>query len=235
MKTISALILAAGLLVAAALAGVGRPEPAVSAAAPDAQKGITVTGTGVVTSVPDRADFSFGVLSQGRTASAALAANAAEMRRVIAAVRGAGVAADDVQTQQVWLSPRYTDEGESIIGYTATNTVSARIRDLGRAGAVIDAAVEAGANQVSGPSLTRSDSNELYRTALRAAYANARAKAQALAGAAGITLGRAIDMVESGGPIPLPVAESAARLADTPIEPGTQDIQATVTVTFAAG
>jgi len=233
MKTISALILAAGLLAAAALAGVGRPEPAVSAA-PDAEQGITVIGTGVVTSVPDRADFSFGVTSEGRTAAAALAANAAEMRRVIAAIRAAGVAADDVQTQQISLSPRYTDEGESIVGYTASNTVSARIRDLGRAGAVIDAAVEAGANQVFGPSLTRSDSNELYRTALRAAYANARAKAQALAAAAGITLGRAVDMVESGGPMPMPAAESA-RLTDTPIEPGTQEIQATVTVTFATG
>jgi uncharacterized protein YggE len=233
MKTISALILAAGLLAAAALAGVGLPEPAVSAA-PDAEQGITVIGTGVVTSVPDRADFSFGVTSEGRTAAAALAANAAEMRRVIAAIRAAGVAADDVQTQQISLSPRYTDEGESIVGYTASNTVSARIRDLGRAGAVIDAAVEAGANQVFGPSLTRSDSNELYRTALRAAYANARAKAQALAAAAGITLGRAVDMVESGGPMPTPAAESA-RLTDTPIEPGTQEIQATVTVTFATG
>lgn len=231
MKTISAVILAAGVLAAAALAGVGLPEPARSAA-PDAENGITVTGTGTVTTVPNRAEFSFGVTSEGRTASAALAANAAEMRRVIVALRGAGVASEDIQTQHVSLSPRYTNDGEAIVGYTASNTVSARIRDLARVGAVVDAAVEAGANQVFGPSLTRSDGNDLYRDALRSAYANARAKAQALAAAAGISLGRAVAVVEAGGPVPVPLAEDA-RVADTPIEPGTQEIQATVTVTFA--
>jgi uncharacterized protein YggE len=232
MKTISALILAAGVLAAAALAGVGLPEPAQSAPV-DSENGITVTGTGTVTTVPNRAEFSFGVTSEGRTAAAALAANAAEMRRVIAALRGAGLASEDIQTQHVSLSPRYTNDGEAIVGYTASNTVSARIRDLARTGAVVDAAVEAGANQVFGPSLTHSDRNDLYRDALRSAYANARAKAQALAAAAGISLGRAVVVVEAGGPVPLPLAADAARVADTPIEPGTQEIQATVTVTFA--
>jgi uncharacterized protein len=231
MKIISALILAVGVLAAAALAGVGLPERAQSAAA-DAEKGITVTGTGTVTTVPDRAEFSFGVTSQAGTATAALAANTAEIRRVVAALRNAGIAATDIQTQQVSVSPRYTDDGQEISGYTATNTVVARIRDLGRAGTVLDAAVEAGANQVYGPSLTSSDRDDLYRDALRAAYAEARAKAQELAGAAGISLGRAVDIVEAGGPVPLPMAE-AALAADTRIEPGTQEIQATVTVTFA--
>jgi uncharacterized protein YggE len=91
MKLARVLTLAAlaGLLVA--FAGVARPEGATSAASP--ARTITVTGTGTVTTVPDRAEFSFGVTSQARTASAALAANAAEMRKVIAALKDAGVAA----------------------------------------------------------------------------------------------------------------------------------------------
>lgn len=226
--------LAALLLAAVALGGAARPERAESAAG-DTTKGITVTGTGTITAVPDRADFSFGVTTQGRTASAALNANGTEMRRVIAALRSAGVAQEDIQTQQVSVFPRTSSDGEEIVGYTASNTVSARIRDLDRSGAVIDAAVGAGANQVMGPALTRSDRNDLYRDALRAAFANARAKAQALAAAAGVTLGRATNLVESGGPVPLPIAESAraGAPADTPVEPGTQELQATVTVTFA--
>ena len=86
-----------------------------------------------MTSVPDRAELSFGVESQGQTAKAALAANAAEMRKVIAAVKAAGVAAADVKTQSVSLSPRY-DENNEAQGFVATNSVSATIKELGQGG-----------------------------------------------------------------------------------------------------
>lgn len=231
MRLVTILVAVAGLFAAAAITGVARPEPALSAQSQQVENGITVTGAGSVRAVPDRADISFGVQTNGRTASQALNANAAEMRKVIAALRGAGVASGDIQTQQVSLSPRTSDDGE-IVGYTATNTVSARIRDLDRAGAVIDAAVEAGANQVYGPALTRSDATELYRVALRAAYADARGKAQTLAGAAGVSLGGAFVIVEVGGG-PVPVADERAAAPSTPIEPGTQEVTATVTITFA--
>lgn len=228
---IARLVVAGALLFGAvALAGIGRPEAAQSQTE-ELRNSITVTGTGVVTTVPDRAVFWFGVQSEGRTAAQALNTNAAEMRRVIAALRDAGVAAADVQTQNVSLSPRMSNDGTEVVGYTASNSVSARIRDIDRAGPVIDAAVGAGANQVSGPALVSSDQTELYRSALRAAYANARAKAQALAGAADVTLGRLLIATEAGGPAPLPTDRTAEQ---TPIERGTQEIQATVTVTFAA-
>jgi uncharacterized protein YggE len=225
--------IAAALLAAAAFAGVGLPDPARSAQA-ETENGITVTGSGTVRTVPDRAEFSFGVQSQGRTAREALAANAAEMRRVIEALRAAGVAAADIQTTQVSVSATTSNDGQAITGYMAVNTVSARLRDLGAAGRVIDAAVAAGANQVFGPSLTSSDRSDLYRQALRAAYADARAKAQELAAAAGQTVGRAVDIQEStgGGPIPL-MDRAAGAEAQTPVEPGTQSIEAIVTVTFA--
>jgi uncharacterized protein YggE len=233
MKVFRILALAALGLAIVALAGAARPESASGLAAQLRAEGITVNGTAAVRAVPDRADFSFGVQSTGRTASAALDANSAEMRKVIAALREAGVAAADIQTQQVGLSPRLSDNGETILGYIAQNTVTARLRDLDRAGAVIDAAVAAGANQVFGPSLSRSNEAELYRNALRSSVADARTKAQAIAAAASVTLGAVIGVTETGG-APVPIEGKGAPTADAaPIEPGTQDIQASVTVTFA--
>jgi uncharacterized protein YggE len=231
MKT-RILLIAAPLVLALALAAATLPGSASSAAA-DAG-GITVQGTASVTSVPDRAELSFGVESQGQTAKAALAANAAEMRKVIAAVKAAGVAAADVKTQSVSLSPRYNDKSEAQ-GFVATNSVSATIKELARAGAVIDAAVDAGANQVYGPSLSRGDQAELYRQALKTAVANARASAQAIAGAANVSLGRVTAVVEGGDSVPQPylAANKAMDAGSTPIEPGTQQTTASVTVTFS--
>lgn len=222
----------AGLLVLAALlAAVSVPGPASSAAAEAG--GLTVQGTASVAAVPDRAELSFGVESQGQTAKAALAANAAEMRRVIAAVKATG--GTEVKTQSVSLSPRY-DERNEVQAFVATNSVSATIKEIARAGALIDAAVNAGANQVYGPSLSRSDQGELYRNALKAAVADARASAQALASASSLSLGRITAIVEGGGSVPQPyaVADKAMEGGSTPIEPGTQQVTAVVTVTFAA-
>jgi uncharacterized protein len=228
MKT-RLLLFAAPLVLAAALAAATLPGSASSAAA-DAG-GITVQGTASVTSVPDRAELSFGVESQGQTAKAALAANAAEMRKVIAAVKAAG--GTDVKTQSVSLSPRYKETNE-VQAFVASNSVSTSIKDLAKAGAVIDAAVNAGANQVYGPSLSTGDQTELYRQALKAAVANARANAQVLAAAANLSLGRVTAIVEGGGaPQPLPyAADKAMAVESTPIEPGTQQVSAVVSVTF---
>ena len=222
----------AGLLTfLAVFAAVSLPGPASSAAA-DAG-GITVQGSASVTSTPDRAELSFGVESQGQTAKAALAANGAEMRRVIAAVKAAG--GTDVKTQSVSLSPRY-DEKNEVQAFVATNTVSATIKEIAKAGTLIDAAVDAGANQVYGPSLSRGDQGELYRNALKAAVADARASAQVLATASNLALGRITAVVEGGGSAPLPYATASKAMdaGSTPIEPGTQQVTATVTVTFAA-
>lgn len=222
----------AGLLtLATLLAAVAIPGPASSAAAEAGT--VTVQGTGSVHALPDRAELSFGVESQGPNAKAALAANAAEMRRVIAAVKAAGGV--DVKTQSVSLSPRY-DEQNVVQAFVATNSVSATIREIAKAGALIDAAVSAGANQVYGPSLSRGDHGELYRDALRAAVADARASAQAVASASGLSLGRVTAVVEGGASAPQPyaVADKAMEAGSTPIEPGTQQVTAVVSVTFAA-
>src|SRR3954470_9842223 len=115
---IAALVVAAAAVVA--FAGVGRPDSAGGAS--KASGGITVNGTGTITSVPDEATFTVGVQTQGSTAREALASNSEQTRRVIAAVRSAGVAKDDLQTQNVSVSANYTD-GNRIDGYTATNSL----------------------------------------------------------------------------------------------------------------
>jgi uncharacterized protein YggE len=215
-----------------ALAGVGRPESAGGADKPAG--GITVIGAGKVKAVPDEAEFSLGVQSKGRTAREALAANSERMKHVLAALRAAGVAKEDIQTQDVSVSSSY-DDNEQIAGYTTSNSVSVRIRNLARAGAVLDAATSAGANNVYGPSLSRSDRDELQAKALRSAVADARAKAEALADAAEVELGSvtAIEEASEGGYEPYFAAALSSRAPQAPIEPGTQEIQAKVTVTFA--
>jgi hypothetical protein len=163
-----------------------------------------------------------------------MAQNSAAMKKVIDALKRAGVAAKDLQTQYVSLDPRYDNEGREILGYNASNSVSAIVRDLAQVGPVIDAGIGAGANNVSGPSLSREDRDKLYREALEKAVADARAKADVLARAAGVTVGAVQSMTESpqgGGP--MPIAFGAMRAAaDTPIETGTTQITAGVRVVF---
>lgn len=209
----------------------GAVGAAVSAA------GITVVGTGSVTTKPDTAEWSFGVQTSAETAEAALGANSEAMKRVVDALRDAGVASDDLQTEQVSVWPRTSDDGLTIVGYDASNTVRATIRDLDRAGATVDAAVAAGANQVYGPSLTVSDADAQYRAAVDAAFDDARARAEAIAEKAGLTLGAPVAIVEGGGGGAVPyygqAAMEGAAAADVAVEPGTQDVGASLTVTFA--
>src|SRR5712691_3144734 len=196
------------------------------------QHSIVVLGNGSVATVPDRAQLSFGVSSDAKTASAALRANAVEMTKVIAALKAHGIAAADIRTEFVSLGTRYSANGQEIVGYTAANSVNATVRKLDKVGGVIDAAVDAGANQVSGPNLVRSDQTALYRQALRAAITNAKGKAQTIARASGLRLRRITDVTESGGPTPVPEAAKVGA-TPSPIEPGTQLVEASVTVTFS--
>ena len=234
MKPIRIAVLVVLAAAVVGVAGVGRPESAGGAEKPSG--GITVTGIGTITSVPDEAAFTIGVQTQGSTAREALAANSEQMSRVIAAVKAAGVAKSDIKTQDVSVSANYADEGR-IDGYSARNTVIVTVRDLSKAGAILDAASNAGANEVYGPMLSRSDQGELQAKALRGAVEDARQKAEALADAAGVRLGHVTAISEGFAGGPQPYYEGAMRVAksDAPIEPGTQDSQATVTVTFAIG
>jgi uncharacterized protein YggE len=230
MKT-RLLIAVPALLAVVALAGaVGpAPDPARAQTADPSTSSVTVNGVGTVTSVPDEASFTFGVETRAQTAQAAIAANAAQMEKVIVALRKAG--ARDIATQWVSVYPVASDSG-AVDGYSAPNSVSVTI-GVARAGALVDAAADAGANQISGPGLSSSDADRLYRQALAAAVADARGRAEALAKAAGLSLGEITSMVESGAqPMPLYRAADAAASAPTPIEPGQQETTASVSITF---
>src|ERR671914_790959 len=111
MTTIRIALAALLVLAAAALAGIGRPE-AAGGASDEPREGITVTGVGHVDSVPDEAEFSLGVTTKGRTAREALAANSERMRRLIAALKAAGVAERDIKTQNVSIGPNYDGRSE---------------------------------------------------------------------------------------------------------------------------
>ena len=232
MKTISIAALAAVLAAAIAVAVV-RPGTAHGTSEPAART-VTVEGSATARVVPDTATFTFGQETDGASAKAALADNAAAMRRVIKALLRAGVAKDDIQTQDVSVYPRRNENGD-VVGFSRSGSVVATVRRLAKAGAVVDAAVGAGADETSGPQFDRSSRSELTQKALREAFSNARAKAETLAREAGVSLGEVRRIEESSQepqPVPLGVYRAAA-LDATPIEPGTQQASATVTVTFS--
>jgi uncharacterized protein YggE len=221
--------LAAGLLLAAAaLAGALRPEGASAVDPPAAVDTVTVSGTGSVTAVPDRAEVSAGVETRAATARAALSANGGAMQKVLDALRARG--GKDVTTQTVSLSTAFDDNGQPN-GFVASNVASAETT-LAGAGALIDAAVAAGANTIYGPSLSRSDAEALYRQALEKAVSDAEGRAAILAKAAGRGLGRVTAMTEGGTPEAPMYARSAAAEDSTPVVSGPQETTATVSVTY---
>src|SRR5579885_2004423 len=211
MKILAILAVAAALLA-------GGADAATTDTTPSSDT-VTVTGTGTATGVPDQASFSFTVQTNAATATAALAKNGTATKSVIAALETAGVAEANIQTQQVSLDPVMSQDGTSIVGYGATDTVAVTQLAIAKSGAVVDAAVGAGANGVSGPSLDVSDQDSLYDDALKAAVAQAKTKAQVLADATGRSLGGVVSISEGGGSTsPIPFAVGAAKAPSTPIE-----------------
>jgi uncharacterized protein YggE len=223
------LVAVAAGLVAVALAGaVGLPDLAGAQDAPGTDDTVTVSGVGSVKAVPNEAQMSFGVETRRATAQAAVDANAEAMQKVIAAVRQAG--GREIATQWVSIYP-YTGDRGAVEGYVASNSISA-VSDVDDAPSLIDSAVAAGANQISGPGFSSKNAEALYRQALGDAVADARQRAEVLAKAAGRSLGSITAIVESGA-TPQPVYGKAAADASTPIVPGEQETTASVSVTFS--
>ena len=224
------LLTAAGLTVVALAGAVGLPDLAGAQSASDAPDSVTVSGVGIVDAVPNEAKMSFGAETRRPTAQAAVAANGDAMRRILNALRQAG--GRELQTQ--WVSVyAVTDETGRVREYAASNSVSA-VSDVADAAALVDAAAEAGANQISGPGLSSSNAEQLYRQALAKAVDDARLRAEALARAAGRSLGSITSMVESGASTPDPMFRAEAQAADSAaIVPGEQETTATVSVTFS--
>lgn len=202
---------------------------------------LDVAATGEVIRAPDIATISAGVVTQSATASAALAENATRMAATIAALRKAGVAERDIQTASINLSPQYR-YGENVppvlTGYQASNQISIRFRDVKRSGAILDTLVQAGANQINGPSFSVDKPEPALDEARTAAIAQARARATLYARAAGLTVRRIVAISEDSGqtievrPMMMASMARADKQADTAVQPGEQTLAVTVRVTF---
>jgi uncharacterized protein YggE len=234
MTRLRYILLISGVLLAAAVIAVVA-QPGKGGAANTSQTTITVTGNGSVDATPDKASFDFGVRATAPTATDAMNQDNAQAQAIIDALKKAGISASDIQTTEVSLYPQ-SHKGQ-ITGYQASNSVNVTsgIKDAGN---LVDAAVKAGANNVDGPNLSISDQKSQYEQALKLAVADAKAQAQAIATGAGLTLG-AVKHVSNNGSAPEPYyhAYAYAQLAaaGAPIEAGSQQIQASVTVTYTAG
>jgi hypothetical protein len=200
---------------------------------------LDINATGEVSRVPDVAVISAGVVSRSTTASGALQDTANRMQRVLAALRRAGVQDRDIQTSNVNLNPEYkyeNNQAPQLVGYTATNNVSIRFRDIRSSGAILDALVGQGANQINGPSLTVDKPDAALDEARMKAIAAGRARAELYARSLGMRVVRVVSINESGGgypPPPMPMyARAQAADAKTEIEPGEQKLQVSLAMTF---
>ncbi len=202
---------------------------------------ISVSGTGRVSVSPDLADLRLGVSITEATVEQARAANATAMVRVIEALKSSGIAAADIQTTNLTLNPVYdyssNESPPRLTGYSLSNTVAATIRDLAVVGRAIDGALEAGATSLDSIAFRVRDQTAAEREARELAVFDAKAKAEVLAAASGVTIEDVASISESGSPIPYPVfhgemAKMAMSDASTPIETGSNEVSITVAVTY---
>lgn len=229
------------LTALAALAAVSASSPAHADESEPKTRTIIVSGSGEASRAPDVAHLTIGVDAPAKTASDAVRAMSARLEATISRLKASGVAKKDMQTAQLSISPRYNyetrPETPEIIGYTASSSLSVTLRDLDKAGALIDAAVADGANRLGGLSFGFTDPQPLELDARDAAVADARAKAERLAKAAGVSLGPVLqirDGAQGRSPEPVVFAARAARASnDVPIETGESTVGASVTVVFA--
>ena len=242
------------LALASALAfgtlALGMPMTASSQSATPAAYAIPADGTLLsvsasadATRVPDVATISTGVVSQAADANAAMRANAAQMDKVMAAIRAAGIAERDIQTSGINLNPNYKyveNAPPTIVGYQASNTVNVKVRDLSKLGKVLDTFVEQGANQINGPSFEVDKPDEAYDEARIAAIKKAQARAQTYAKALGLNVRRIVSISEGGASVPRPMPMLRAMAADaemksTSVSPGESTLSVAVEVVFELG
>jgi uncharacterized protein YggE len=222
-------ILSAVLVIAASALA---PLPAQAAEKID--KLVTVTGEATVAAAPDAAQIRIGVSSQGKTARAASDANVKDMTVVLAAIKESGVADRDIQTTSLSLQPQYDPNktgGARLIGFQANNQVTIKVRDIGQLPNILDRAISAGANEMSGIEFVVSEQSKLLDKARTEAIADARRKAELYANAAGMKVGRVMTISEEGT-VPPPRTFQAVRAGAAAIAPGEQTLRAVVTVSY---
>ena len=216
---------------------------AFSPAAADDTPRIQVTGMGEATLVPDMAEVQLAVTREADTARAALDANNEAMTTVLAALREEGIEERDLQTSGFSIQPRmvYPSDREEnptprIVGYTVSNQLSVRVRDLSRLGTIIDRSVTLGVNEGGHIAFSHSDPASAIDEARTEAVRDALRRARTLATAAGGSLGRVRMITEQDAtspPVPVKRLEMAMRASDTvPVAAGEHTYRVHVTMTF---
>ena len=212
-----------------------------SALAQSQTASLTVNGTRLeidasanVARVPDLVTISAGVVSRAATASAAFQDSADRRQRVITALKHAGIEDRDIQTGSISLNPEFRyppNEAPQIVGYTASNMLSVRFRDVRSSGRILDALVAQGANQINGPSFSIEHPEEALDEARQKALALGRARAERYAHWLGMRSIRLVGVSEGGGgylgPTPMVFAK-----AETRVQPGEENLQVSMHLTF---
>ncbi|MBV9851888.1 MAG: SIMPL domain-containing protein, partial [Armatimonadetes bacterium] len=235
LTPIAALLLAGGL--APARAQMVRPGGEAVVA-----EGLTAHGHAELKVKPDLARVTVSVTTQATQQDAAAQDNARRTTAVLAALRAAGVGERDIQTESYNVQPQYDYKPSPpvLTGFQVTNTLQVTIRDLGRAGVIVDRATQSGATDVSGLSFDLADRAAAERQALAQAVTEAKAKAQTMASAAGVVFGRLLSLSE-GSPVVVQPLFAARALAaagpqpPTPIEAQQITVTADVTAVYAVG
>jgi uncharacterized protein YggE len=213
--------------------------PFCAGAQPEPRRPSTVQATGeaVIQTKPDQAKMNIGVVTQAPTAQAAAAQNATQLQATLDKLHAALGTTGEIRTSGYSLQPNYQyprDGGQPTInGYTASNTVEVTTGDLAGLGKLIDVVVSGGANRIQGVQFTVKNEAPARAQALGEAVRQARGNAEAMAAAMNMQLGRVLLLEQGEAAVTRPVLQQFAKLqTPTPIEPGSVEVRATVTLTM---
>ncbi len=244
LKSFTATVFAAGLMAAPFAMAQAAPAAPVAPVAPAAMvmpTTLSLSVTGEVSAAPDMATVSFAVVTQGKTASDAMKANNVRMNAVIASLKAAGIAAKDIQTSNLNLNPQYVYKDNlppTLTGYEARDQITVRVNDLAQTGAVIDAVVKAGINQIDSIGFGLKDDDAVLDQARQKAVTSLNQRANLYASATGLKIKRLLSLEEGASsyqpPVPMMAMRSKGFIADTstPVSAGELKESVTITATF---
>jgi uncharacterized protein YggE len=241
-KLAPVLVLSALMATVSPLAVQAQTAPTIDPARASEATTLSLSAFGETRLTPDEATITLGSQAKAATAAEAMRSDADQMNRVIAALRGAGLAERDIQTSEISLSAQYDypqNLPPRLTGYEADNQVTITVADLAKLGPTLDAVVAAGANQVNGISFGLKDPAAAEDAARLAAVKALRAKADLYAKATGYRILRLVNLSEGGGYAPAPIRPMAmARMsadAAMPVSPGQLTVRVDVSGVYELG
>lgn len=236
---VSALLISGTVLMIAKAYNL-RLERKYIGAVPNQRDTITIDGEGKVSSKPTLAQINVGLYSEGADVPTVQSENSRKVNAMVAALKDASIAEADLQTNNYNIAPKYEykDGSQRVVGYTVSQNLEVKVRDLAKVGTVLSRVGQLGANQVSGVNFTLDDPSSLKQAARRKALEDARAKAEEIASTLGVDIIRVVTFSEAGtAPPPMPYFRTEAVAADAKavapdIQPGSLDVASHVSVTY---